>query len=487
LFDRAYVANPVCMPNRATIATGRWPSAHGTHTNGVTLDPDAQTVQGLLLAAGWTTAAVGKLHFQTMGWPWEPFQREEIEAVSPLLLDPDVPDAFVRRREAGWDSFERAALHRERYVELPSGYYGFGSVDLVVGHGDRATGHYTHWARERGLDPDLASGPARSSLRFAEWQEIYRSEIPPELYPTSYVVERTIARLEKLSEARRPFLLFCSFPDPHHPFSPPGRYFELYDPETMALPRSFSDPLQGAPEHLKRLAQNRGKPGLDPTMTWAPNEAQLRHALAAEFGSLAMIDEGIGKILTALEKLGLGEDTTVIFTSDHGDMFGEHGLMLKHFVHYQSVIRVPLIIRCPGRERRLVKALASSADIAPTILELAGVKAHRGIQGASLVALLDGHVKQLREQVVIEEDQPFSIDGLRAPVRIRTLVTERARCTVYAGMPVGELYDLAADPDEMTNLWGLKDHQQLKVEMMERLIAELARVADGGIEPAASA
>lgn len=349
VFDRAYVANPTCMPNRATLMTGRWPSVHGTRTNGVTLDPDAMTIARRLRQDGYRTAAVGKLHFQTMGWDYEPYQRDEIDRVDPGLLDPVVPDAVTGDRPDGWDDCESFSRHNDQHVELPVDYYGFDAVDLVVGHGDRASGHYRHWARQRGYDLDELAGHEHATARSTVWDQVYRSEVPVEAYPTSYVTDRAIARLERLADDDEPFLLMCSYPDPHHPFCPPGEYWERHRADDMPLPDTYRAAHEGQVPHLRALLAERGRPPVDPTMTWAPEVDQLREAMAAQFGMIELLDDSVGEILGAADELGLLDDTIVVFTSDHGDLFGDHGLMLKHFVHYQGVTRVPLTVRGPRR------------------------------------------------------------------------------------------------------------------------------------------
>lgn len=489
VFDRAYVASPVCMPNRATIATGRWPSAHGTRTNGITLDRDAQTFMGRLREDGWTTAAVGKLHFQPMGWPFEPFQLDEIERGTPRLLDPLTPDAAPRPREAGWDRWEEAARHRAEFLPLPAGYYGFDHVDLLVGHGDTLTGHYTHWARRLGTDPDELSGYARATARDPDWDQTYRTELPEELYPSTFVAVKTIERLERLAGGNEPFLVFCSFPDPHHPFTPPGRFWEMHDPSAVGLPASFDDDHDASPPHVRAIAAARGRPGEDPTMTWAPTEAQLRRAMAAEYGTVALIDECVGRVLDALDRLGLAERTNVLFTADHGDLFGDHGLLLKHLVHYDGVMRVPLIARLPdlGRPGSRIDALVSSADLAPSILDLAGVDPFRGIQGQSLRGLLEGRAERLRDALLVEEDQPFGLPGLAGPVRMRTVVTEDARLTVYAERKFGELYDRGRDPDELENLWDVPEAGELRQRLHRQLVAAMIHADDAGVRPVAGA
>jgi arylsulfatase A-like enzyme len=222
-------------------------------------------------------------------------------------------------------------------------------------------------------------------------------------------------------------------------------------------------------------------------MTWAPDEEQLRRALAAEYGMITLIDESIGRILDAVDRLGLGERTTTVFTADHGDLFGDHGLMLKHFVHYDGVLRIPLAVRAPGGAAGRVRSLTSSADLAPTLLDLAGVAPYRGIQGLSLRPLLDGRAATLRSGLLVEEDQPFGVDGLPGPVRMRTLVTEDARLTLYADRPFGELYDRTSDPGEVVNLFDRPEGAALRGRLTEHLARELMDVADTGVRPAAAA
>jgi arylsulfatase A-like enzyme len=490
VFERVYVASPICMPNRATIATGRWPSAHGTRMNGITLDWDARTFMRALRESGWSTAAVGKLHFQTMGWPFEPDQHREIALRAPLLVDPSARDAAPRERPAGWDEYELAARHRAEWVDLPPDYYGFDEVDLVVGHGDDATGHYTHWARERGVDPELLNGWRRARVRSRDWNQVYRTEVPAERYPSSYVTERAIAQLERLAGEGRPFLLLCSYPDPHHPFSPPAGYWERFDPADMPLPPTFEDLHTASPAHVQAMVSRRGTPATDPTLTWAPTASQVREALAAEAGMLAMLDEGVGAVTEALGRLGLADRTIVAFTSDHGDLFGDHGLMLKHFVHYDGVLRVPLILQLPqgdGVGGRRHGGLVSSADIPATLLDLAGVSGYRGIQGRSLWPVLAGQADRVRERVLIEEDQPFGVPGLTGPVRMRTLVTDEARLTVYGQEPFGELYDRCEDPSELVNRYDDPAAAALRTVMYEELAAEMMELAETGIGPVAGA
>ena len=183
--------------------------------------------------------------------------------------------------------------------------------------------------------------------------------IPEELYPTAYVAERTIKYLENYSRSDRakPFFLQCSFPDPHHPFTPPGRYWDMYDPAEMPLPPSFNPGERPIVPHLRRLYQERTaqEANKDGQRTFAVTEREAREATALTYGMITMIDDAIGSILAWLKTLRLDDDTVVIFTSDHGDFMGDHQLLLKGALHYRGLVRVPL----SGAIRRS-KRLASS-------------------------------------------------------------------------------------------------------------------------------
>jgi arylsulfatase A-like enzyme len=203
--------------------------------------------------------------------------------------------------------------------------------------------------------------------------------------------------------------------------------------------------------------------------------------LKAQFAQIEFMDSALGDILDSLDASGKAEETYVIFSGDHGDLMGEHGLMLKHFVHFDAVTRVPLIIKGPGIEPEVDKRLVSSVDIAPTVIELAAAQKYRGIQGKDL---LKDH-SSWRTALVIEEDQPFGIEGLPGPVKIRTLVTEDYRFTVYGGTDQAELYDRTRGDDDMSNIYD--DASQERAEAYERLSHELINLTEEGIAPLAGA
>ena len=479
LFDRAFVANPVCMPNRATIMTGQWPSAHGLRTNGLPLNPGCDTFVRQLRRNGWRTAAVGKLHLQPMGYGYEEYQLDQIKTAMPEAWASAVAGPFGE----SFRSWEDADLHAAGDVAIPADYYGFDEVSLVAGHGDRVFGHYVPWARERGFDPTTQAGRKNAKSKYEGWNHVYESAVPAALHPTTYITDTAIDHLNEFADGSENFMLFVSYPDPHHPFAPPSEYFHRHNPADMPLPDTFHDDHATSPQYVRDIAANRGTPDVDPMMLWAPTEDQFRHALAAELGSIEFIDDSVGRIIDTIARLELTDDTIIVFTSDHGDVFGDHGLILKHFTHYDAAIRVPLIISGGGVGTGRHHQLASSTDIAPTLLELAGTNPMAGVQGASLVPIMNGNADAWRSAILVEEDQPYGLPTLPGPVRLRTVITDALRYTRIAGTAIAELYDLTSDPLEMTNCADSDSAVELRETANSIMVDELMRVVDDSKVP----
>lgn len=440
VFDRALVANPICMPNRSSILTGRVPSAHGCIFNDRSLDWNANTFPRELRNAGYQTALIGKSHLQH-GLSRDTYREAERS-----------PASFVNQ-PLGWDAWENAERYVEGPVDVPTPFYGFDHVEFSIGHGDMVTGHHYRWAVENGADPKILTqewepdSPAKR--RSEEWWQVFEPMVPEEFYSTTFVTERTISWLESASQNDAPWMLQCSFPDPHHPFTPPGRWFDAYRPGDMPVSETFDDPLTDAPRHLQLIKTLEARENV--VQMFGPTRAQMQHAAAAEYGMIEMIDAGIGRVLETIERLGMTDDTIVVFTSDHGDMFGDHGIMLKGAMHYEGCIRVPLVIAQPGRPGARTSAFASSLDLAQTLLELADLPEFSGMQGASLVPVLDDPAASVRDHVFVEEDfVPGEVIPV-FPAKIRSLVTEEGRITRYTTGEV-EVYDWAGDPGECVNL-----------------------------------
>lgn len=468
VFDQAFVANPICMPNRATLHTGLMPSAHGTRVNGISLDWNAETFVRRLRDSGYRTIHIGKSHLQTMGVPTQ---------MNALRLPEPGEGEAVRADRTSWNGLEDfGRFESDGRARFPQDFYGYETVNMVTRHGDQCSGHYLQWLREQHDDADSLRGARNALARSPHWNQIYQTAVPVELYPTHYITQHAVAEIEASAAAQRPFFLHCSYPDPHHPFTPPGDYAHRYSPDEISLPESFYDTHQASMPHIRRMIEQRGVPGLA-VHGWAVNEDQYRHAAVAEFGMIELIDDGVGELLAALERAGVADNTVVVFTSDHGDMFGDHGLMLKHALHYEACTRVPLVIAHPNFAPARTTHLASTVDLAPTLLDLAGAPAYHGIQGQSLVPMLGDPSAKVRDQVLIEEDEPEDWVQTGHALRMRTLIKAKARITTYHGCDMGELYDLEKDPLELENLWQRPDQRELKMEMLWALHQSMLDVA----------
>lgn len=175
--------------------------------------------------------------------------------------------------------------------------------------------------------------------------------------------------------------------------------------------------------------------------------------------------------MTALNASRAARNTVVVFTSDHGDMFGDHGLMLKGMMHYRGCLQIPLVLTGPGVTAGVNATLASTLDITPTLLHLAGVSPCDGIQGVSLAPALTDHHHAVRSSAYIEEELPqASLFPFAVPASARTLITDRYRLTRYPGGPLGELYDLIDDPTESVNRWNDAAYASQRGELVEQLL-----------------
>lgn len=288
----------------------------------------------------------------------------------------------------------------------------------------------------------------------------------------------------------QPFFLTVSFPDPHHPFTPPGRYWDMYSPDDVSLSPSFACDENLAP-HVSWLKDRRAR-GTDVKHTpalFACSEREAREAVALNYGSISNIDDKVGKLLHELARLGLDQNTVVIFTSDHGDYLGDHGLMLKGPIHYQGLIRVPFIWSDPvsAKAQGASDALVSTIDLAPTILDRAGVAHFNGIQGKGMLDLMSGHKTAVREHLMLEEEGQRVILGFDSRIRCRTLLDGRHRLSIYDDTQWGELYDLVDDPHEMHNRWHDANYSAVKAQMFESLSRTMLNHIDQSPYPTALA
>jgi len=351
------------------------------------------------------------------------------------------------------------------------------------------SGEYVHWLARKGADRSKLVGRDNALPSDIVVPQAWRTRVPEELYPTHYIRENAIQVLDDWSKQKgdNPFFMMVSFPDPHHPFTPPGKYWDMYKPEQAVLPKSFYAPKSNADGPVQRAQRVGAAPNFDRehAMTMVPiNEREAKEAVALTYGMVSMVDDAVAAILAKLDSIGAREDTVILFTADHGDFLGDHGLMLKGPLHLESIIKVPFIWSDPdGRQNATCDALAGTIDISTSVLARAGLAGFHGMQGRSLLGeVADGADHGPGVQIVEEESQR-TVLGLPGPVRVRSMVTDEWRLTVYADEALAELYHLKGDPDELENLWDDPAAQQTKTELLAHMMRRSIDLVDWSPAP----
>ena len=469
-FDNFHTASPVCMPNRASLLTGRYPSLHGLRYNGCVLPDSARTFVDVLADAGYNTAAIGKSHLQPFT-DMAPMGKTKADVAG-------MPEAWKLTRPETYEEEPPNYTAEGRY-DIKTPYYGYQHVDMVTSHGDRCGGHYLQWFRENAPDWEALQDDANELPHTYSCPQAYRTPIPEELYPTAYVRNKAVEYIEAQAGEDEPFFAFVSFPDPHHPFNPPGKYWDMYSPEDFELGLPYEAHQNPTPP-IQWLHDNwKGAGGqTTPQTAMMLDEQQIKEAMALSAGMMAFVDDAVGEIIAALEASGQMDNTVICYNSDHGDYMGDFNMLLKGALPFSGITRVPFIWSDPAQRKKTASdALCSTVDLAATILERAGLEPFNGNQGQSFLPATRGESGP-RSEALVEYNDGGKRLGFESPARVRSLVTARWRYTVYHGQPWGELYDLQQDPHETHNLWDSAMHKDVRAQLSERLTHHLIAQMD---------
>jgi arylsulfatase len=393
VFDRCYTPSPVCVAARAAFMTGQWPSTTGVLGNATHLDFDAvyplvPSWPRRIAESGRMTAAIGKMHFY-------PF-------------------------DARYGFRERISCEDKRHVYLRDDF-----VKFLHLHG-----------LER-VHPTENPG-------YAESCGAPVTPLPKRFHCDAYIGDQAADWLRR--RGGEPFAAWVSFPGPHDPYDPPEEMAALYDDAPIPPPIGSADELAAKPRAQRRAGAEFADNVMFQLDYSCATPEQIRRWRAHYYANITLIDEGVGKILAALEETGALDRTVIVYCSDHGDALGDHGLPFKSFF-YESMARVPLIVRGPGvAAGRRCGALVSLLDVVPLIYRTCGVEPPRTLEGLDLTPLLRDPSGSIRDSVVSE---------IQGRVMVRD---DRFKYAHYEDGDA-ELYDLAADPTEERNLVGDPSYQ----------------------------
>ena len=293
--------------------------------------------------------------------------------------------------------------------------------------------------------------------------------IPARWHQTTWCADRAI---EFMKEDRKgPWLCSVNIYDPHGPFDPPQEYVDRFDIGSLPEPLFRESDLE---------AQQRLAGVMFQTKARRPTYPDAKLTLARYWAQIELIDENVGRMLNALEETGQREDTLIIFSSDHGEMAGDHGLNKKGCRFYEGLVRVPLILSWPTRLKQGIRsgALVELVDIAPTLLELTGVPVPEAMQGKSLLPILEGKADPDKHRDFVRCVYYRALDG---PESYATMIRTREHKLVnYHGHKTGELFDLTKDPHEFENQWGNPAYAAARFDLMKTSFDALALAVDTG-------
>lgn len=441
LFRNCYVQNPVCSPSRASLFTGKYVASHGLYANGVPLPAHQPLFTRTLADAGYDCGMIGKQHLS----PCDSWQSEP-------------------RQDDGYRVFEWSHGPNHRALE----------------------NEYHRWLRKSQPDVYHSVFPDKGANENTEYGNRAKTGTPidrvsKEAHYSHWVADRAINFIEHPRDTE-PFCLVANFFDPHHPFGAPQEFRDMIDTDSIPAPNTYPDELNDKPAPHRDYSEKSYSGTAPGFQDYSADE--IKEIRAQYWAMIALIDYEVGRILDALDLHGLADNTLVVFTSDHGEMLGNHQQLLKGPQLYDDLTRVPLIARWPGviKAGTDVDALVQWVDLPATLLDVAGCAKDRSVQGESIIPLATGNNGNWRHWALSE----YRYSGFKTdPLLMTTMLRYNEwKLIVWHGSPAtraardGELYNLAEDPGELNNLFHHPDYAQVRLQMKSRLLDVMAETED---------
>ncbi len=421
-FNNCVVSNPVCTPSRASIWTGKELPGHGVYRLYDNMPEDEVMFPVYLQQLGYRTALFGKLHISSM-----------------------IAESKARHPNDGFDVYEWC---NEACVCMESELHG-----------------YRKWLEK--VNPELCK------RLMTKKREV--KDIPREFHLTHWAAQRTIDFITK--ENDRPWFTCMSVFDPHNPYDcGPQEYIDRISPEKIPAP--IENPLDGRPDaHIRE--SHEGYLGDFDDFT----DDDITDIRRGYFSMMELLDDEVGRVLECLESTGQLENTLIIFTSDHGDMLGDHRLMVKGAFFYDPCVRVPMLMRMPGgvNAGTKIQAPVQNFDITSTVLNAAGMAkgeyADKMPMSRDLIQTAKHDKVDNREYAICRYRNTGIRNGNRywEPEIHGTMIRdERWKLSYYHTSDEGELYDMDNDPLELNNLWNNPEYSEIKNKMKSALDASVS-------------
>ena len=415
MFSNAYSANPVCVPARASLLTGLSSVNVKVLANGDINNPNvprAPTFDSVLKEHGYAAEYYGKWH--------TPYHFTD-------CYDNDVKVVGNKQVDApGQISAYQAWLDSKGVMKkMP------GDGELFSARNMRP---YRPIELDWNHDHAHASVDEKRKLKAAQVSQYGCIDLPPKVSYPAFTADETIQALQRMKD--RPFTLTCSFDPPHPPMVVQEPYFSMYPPSRIMAPESIDDPMSDSPYQERSTRRDQ---------VHYRDAEQIRSMRSIYYGMVREIDDWIGAILDKLDELGIADNTLVVFTSDHGEMLGDHGLHSK-MIFYEGSVHVPLLMRFPGRIRpgTVVEAPVAGMDVAPTILDYMGMPIPKS-DGISLRPFIEG--KPIDHDVVAYSSGRMNPNYMIRHGDLKLMMGQDPTNKCLDG-----LYDLKNDPLEMRNL-----------------------------------
>lgn len=461
-FNYFYVAGFPCSPSRAVFLTGLYPHTNGMITNDLILNPQLPTMGTVLKDAGYDNMWIGKWHLAASD------RLILDEKGKPIKKEKDSPQNYTNPSKVGFDNYVAGGQDYKEYLEKS----GFGEIIK----GKRIGGDSTIMQDGHSL-------------------------IPEEHFITTYYANNAVEFLKEKAKTQQPFCLCVSINGPHRPVDPPEPWDKMYPLDQIKLPANFYDDMKNKPRIQKdfawrmlgkkldenerkrvknRIAYENEMWDLFDRPEWT--EKEFKEWISHYYGFISSIDKQIGRILDTLDSLGLKNNTVVVFTSDHGDLTGSHGMIDKNMAMHEELMKVPFIIRYPPaiKPGSASNALISNVDFLPTILDLMRLHRPDGLQGKSFLGILGSKTDKHRDAVFTT----FPALGIQA----RMIRTENWKYSLnWKPRDIDELYDEKNDPGELRNLIYEPKYKSKIEELKKQIFKWMEETKDPWLEDAKEA